>query len=146
MKNKQEIKLLTRQWQLLCHCSICPMVHTEPELDPFNTGKKHKNLVCWNYRIFFFLFCNNLAFSVSEPWFLQGLHFGGSFHSHPQSCSYPCLGISCPVLPHQPLPHVFRFSPPHSKPCLQTPPTTTQLWVYLQVLLALLQFQVLPCR
>lgn len=90
MKNKEEIKLLTRQWQLLCHSSICLMVHMKPELYPFNTGKKHMDLVCWSYRmILSFLFCNNLAFGVSEPWPFQGLLFGGSFHSHLQSCSHP---------------------------------------------------------
>lgn len=90
MKNKEEIKLLTRQWQLLCHCSICPLAHTKPELYPYNTGKKHMGLVCWSYRMMLsFLFCNNLSLAVSEPRPFQGLHFRGSFHSHPQSCSHP---------------------------------------------------------
>lgn len=90
MKNKEEIELC-RQWQLLCHCSICPLVHTKPELYHFNTGKKYMDLVCWSYRMMLsFLFCNNLSFAVSEPWPFQGLHFRGSFHSHPQSCSHPC--------------------------------------------------------
>lgn len=47
--------------------------------------------MCWSYRmILSFLFCNNLAYAVSEPWPFQGLHFRGSFHPHPQSCSHPC--------------------------------------------------------
>lgn len=59
------------------------------------------DLVCWSYRmILSFQFCNNLAFAVPEPWPSQGLHFRGSFHSHPE-LQPSMLGISSPVLPHQ---------------------------------------------
>lgn len=83
------------------------------------------DLVCWSYRmILSFQFCNNLAFAVPEPWPSQGLHFRGSFHSHPE-LQPSMLGISSPVLPHQHfltstssslqvLPSTFQALPPNT--------------------------------
>lgn len=145
---KQEGNEAFRQQKLLCHCNVYPMAHRKPKLTLFNTGEKGNT---WSRCIRdtgWFSLCSCCSLTVkawSQSHDLSKVYtLGEAFHSQFQSCSHirsqqPCSSSPATSSSFQVLPSVFQAL------SLNTSQSSSAL-VYLQILLALLPFQVLPCR